>query len=226
MRRAAPPAFFFFFLLAYAGRSQAEIPGAQLVLEVAQPGSPGRYPEAAPPRFVLLEKGGQFFVGGSRDIAAGRLDSAELKAMEARVARIRKLQGLGSQVSFGGGPGRYRLQLLGKRPLEIVATGEPKSAPQSLQPLAALLAELADFDHPSLRFVKVESFLLVAREGALAGGCRRWSFGFAPGDAGTGRVVPAAAAADWPQGVDAASACAGAQRYVVTLRPLLPGERP
>jgi len=208
-----------------AQAARAEIPGAQLVLEVQEPGSPGRYPEAAPPRFVLLERG-QFFVGGSRQIAAGRLGSAELRALEARVERIRKLQGLGSQVGFGSGGARYRLQLLGKRPLEIVATGDPRSAAAALQPLASLLTDLSDFDHPSLRFLKPDSFLLVAREGGLPGGCRRWSFGFAPVEAGAGRVVAAAAAADWPQGVYAASACAGEQRFVVTLRPLLPGERP
>jgi hypothetical protein len=39
-------------------------------------------------------------------------------------------------------------------------------------------------------------------------------------------VVPAWAAADGPQGQDAASTCAGPRRFVVTLRPLLPGERP
>jgi hypothetical protein len=220
MRRAATLA-----LLLLAPLAFAEIPGAQLVLEVAPPGSPGRYPEAAPPRFVLLEKG-QFFVGGSQELAAGRLESSEVKAIESRVAQIRKLQGLGSQVTLGKGATRYRLQLLGKRPLEIVATGDPQQAPQNLRPLAALLDELQGFDHPSLRFVRSDSFLLVAREGALAGGCRRWSFGFAPADAANGRVVGAAAAADWPRGANAASACAGAQRFVVTLRPLLPGERP
>lgn len=204
---------------------RAEITGAQLVLEVQPAGAPGRYPEAAPARFVLLEKG-QFFVGGSREIASGRLDSAQLKALEARLTRIRKLPGLGSRVALGPGATRYRLLLLGKRPLEIVATGEPRSAPQALEPLGSLLSELQDFDHPSLRFVRADSFLLVAREGPLSGGCRRWSFGFPPSEAANGRVVPAAEAADWPQGVYAASACAGQQRFVVTLRPLLPGERP
>ena len=203
----------------------AEVPGALLSLEVTPPPAPGRYPEAAPPRFVLLEKG-QFFVGGQREIAGGKLDGTELKTFEARLARIRKLQGLGSQVSFGAGAGRYRLQVFGKHPLEIVASGDPKSAAPSLQPLASLLSDLEDFDHPSLKFLRPDSFLLVARDGTLPGGCRPWRFGFAPTEAGAGRVVPAAEAADWPQGPRAASACAGQQRYVVTLRPLLPGERP
>ena len=140
--------------LASAGASiaAAEIPGALLVLEVQQVASPGRYPESAPPRFVLLEKG-QFFVGGSRQLAGGRLESSELRALEGRVERLRKLQGLGSQVELGGGPVRYRLQLLGKRPLEIVASGDPKHAPAALQPLASLLSDLEDFDHASLRFL-------------------------------------------------------------------------
>jgi hypothetical protein len=220
MRRAA-----LLCLSLTAGAALAEIPGAQLVLEVVPPGAPGRYPEAAPPRFVLLEKG-QFFVGSSTSLAAGRLESSEVKAIDSQVARIRKLPGLGSRVVLGNGQTRYRLQLLGKRPLEIVATGEPREAPQALRPLASLVEALADYEHPSLRFVRSESFLLVAREGALAGGCRRWGFGFAPAEASNGRVVAATLAADWPQGIHAASACAGNQRFVVTLRPLLPGERP
>jgi hypothetical protein len=208
-----------------AAPADAEIPGAQIVLEVLLPPGPGRYPEAAPPRFVLLEKG-QFFVGGQRQIAGGKLEGPELKAIEARVQRIRRLQGLGSQVAFGSGASRYRLQLLGKHPLSITATGDPKGAAPALQPLASLLQDLADFDHPSLRFLRPDTFLLVARDGALPGGCRPWSFGFPPAEAGNGRVVPAAQAADWPHGVDAAATCVGQQRYVVTLRPLLPGERP
>jgi hypothetical protein len=211
--------------LLFAAAASAEIPGALLALDVQLPPSPGRYPEGAPPRFVLLEKG-QFFVGGQRQIAGGKLDGAEMKALEARLQRIRKLQGLGSQVTLGMGGGRYRLQVFGKHPLEITATGDPKSAAPALQPLASLLQDLEDFDHPSLRFLRPDSFLLVARDGALPGGCRRWSFGFPPTEAGGGRVISAAEAADWPQGVDAAQACLAQQRYVVTLRPLFPGERP
>lgn len=202
-----------------------EITGAQLVLDVAPEGTPGRYPEAAPPRFVLLDKG-VVYAGGSSEIAAGRLDSTEVKAIEARIERIRKLPGLGSSVTLGPGSVRYRLQLLGKRPLEIVASGEPATAPAALQPLASLLADLEAFDHPSLRFVQPESYWLVAREGPLAGGCRAWSFDVPVAEAAAGRTVSAAAAADWPKGALAASACAGGKRYVVTLRPLLPGERP
>src|SRR5262245_10104456 len=107
MRRAA-----LLPLLLTAGIAGAEIPGAQLVLEVVPPGSPGRYPEAAPPRFVLLEKG-QFFVGGGASLASGKLESSEIKAIESRVAQIRKLSGLGSKVTLGKGATRYRLQLLG-----------------------------------------------------------------------------------------------------------------
>jgi hypothetical protein len=211
--------------LLLAAAASAEVPGALLALEVQLPPSPGRYPEGAPPRFVLLEKG-QFFVGGQRQIAGGKLDGAEMKALETRLQRIRKLQGLGSQVTFGTGGPRHRLQVFGKHPLEITATGDPKSAAPALQPLASLLSDLADFDHPSLRFLRPDSFLLVARDGALPGGCRRWSFGFPPSEAGSGRVVSAAEASDWPQGVDAAQACLAQQRFVVTLRPLFPGERP
>jgi hypothetical protein len=222
MRRAKIVAW----LLALAPTaSAAEIPGAQLALYVLPAGSPGRYPEAAPPRFVLLEKG-VFFVGGQSEIESGRLESGEVKDLDARVARIRKLAGLGAQVALGPGPTRYRLQLFGKRTLEIEATGDPARAASSLQPLATLLQDLSDFDHPSLRFVRPDAYLLVAREGALAGGCRSWGFSVPVAEAAAGRVVPAAQAADWPTGVNAASVCAGSKRYVVTLRPLLPGERP
>ena len=40
------------------------------------------------------------------------------------------------------------------------------------------------------------------------------------------RGVPAAAAADWPTGGAVASVCAGEKHYLVSLRPLLPGEKP
>lgn len=205
--------------------SAGEIPNAQIVLEVVEAPAPGRYPESAPPRFVLLDKG-QVFIGGTQELAVGRLDSSEVKEIENKVAKIRKLQGLGSQVTLGSGRTRYRLQLLGKRPLEIVGTGDPQGASASLQPLATLLLDLARFDHASLRLYRAESYQLIAREGALSGGCRPWGFGFSPNEAGSGRAVPAASASGWPHGAIAASACSGSARFVVTLRPLLPGERP
>ncbi len=68
---------------------------------------------------------------------------------------------------------------------------------------------------------------MIAREGKLAGGCRRWTFAepvteslFAP------RTVPAADVENWPTGAAPASVCAGEKTYVVALRPLLPGEKP
>ena len=39
-------------------------------------------------------------------------------------------------------------------------------------------------------------------------------------------AVAAADAIGWPTGALPASVCAGDKRFVVTLRPLLPGERP
>ena len=40
------------------------------------------------------------------------------------------------------------------------------------------------------------------------------------------RLVTPAEAAAWPTGAMPASVCSGDRRYVVTLRPLLPGEQP
>jgi hypothetical protein len=40
------------------------------------------------------------------------------------------------------------------------------------------------------------------------------------------QAVPAADFASWPTGAAPASVCAGDKKYVVTLRPLLPGEKP
>jgi hypothetical protein len=200
-----------------------DIPQAQLILEVTPPGRPGRYPDAAPPRFVLLD-GGRFFVGGSTEIAEGEFDAQEWKEFRKRLERIRKLYASSASFTFGAGAARYRLVLRHKAAVEIVATGDPAS---SREPVAVLIAELAAFDHPSLRFVAPEAYLLVAREGSLPGGCRPWAFPVTPADASAGvRSIPAAAARDWPTGADAASVCAGDKRYIVTLRPLLPGERP
>ena len=210
-------------LLASLGAAGGDIPQAQLTLEVTPPGRPGRYPDAAPPRFVLLD-GGRFFVGGSAEIAEGQLDPQEWKELRKRLDRIRKLYTSSATFTFGTESTRYRLVLRQKATVEIVATGDPTA---SREPIAGLIADLASFDHPSLRFLAPEAYLLTAREGSLPGGCRPWAFPVTPAEASAGvRSVPASAARDWPTGVDAASVCAGDKRYIVTLRPLLPGERP
>ena len=109
----------------------------------------------------------------------------------------------------------------------MTVTGEPADAPPPLKPLAALLDDLASFDHASLRPWKPESYALRAQEGKLPGGCRPWPFeeplagtDFAP------RVVPAAQVLYWPTGAAPASVCQDGKSWIVTLRPLLPGETP
>lgn len=226
MRRALPRRLTSAILLCVGVSAPAgagAIPEALLILEVTPPGSPGRYPEAAPPRFVLFDKG-RFFVGGSSQLAQGQLDSREWKEMRKRLDRVRKARSSSATLSFGPDPTRYRLVLRYKADLEIAASGDPAS---SRDPVASLIADLASFDHPSLRFFAPEAYLLAAREGSLAGGCRAWRFPVTPAEASSSlRSIPASAASGWPTGADAASVCAGDKRYIVTLRPLLPGERP
>jgi hypothetical protein len=113
------------------------------------------------------------------------------------------------------------------RALETILTGDPTDPPASLQPLAALVLDLARFQHPSLHPYAPTSFSMSAKEGTLAGGCRPWLLPeplaesiFAP------RVVPAKGHGDWPTGAIPASVCIEDKHYVVTFRPLLPGERP
>jgi hypothetical protein len=214
-------------LLALAPAARAgDVPGAVVVLDVVGP-SPGGAAGANPPRFVLLEDG-QVFVGGTQKLAAGRLEREEVKELEKRIARVRKLPGLGPQVSFGASTsGRYHLRLGKGQPLDILATGDPASAPSSLRPLASLVQDLAAFEHESLRPYEPAAYALLAQEGTLAGGCRSWGFTVPLSEALAGpRSVSAAAASDWPTGGAPAAVCAGDKRYVVTLRPLLPGERP
>ena len=68
---------------------------------------------------------------------------------------------------------------------------------------------------------------MTVREARLAGGCRAWGFTFPIAQALAGpRAVTAAEASGWPTGAVPASVCADDRRYAVTLRPLLPGERP
>jgi hypothetical protein len=204
-----------------------EIPGAVLVLETA-PGTPGSDPSGAPPRFVLL-KDAQVFVGGSSSLEAGRLEKGEAQALQKRASALRKLPGIGSPISFGGSADRVvRLRLLEDEPLEIIATGDdPGSVPAPLAPLAALIQDLARFHHPSLRPYAPSSYALTSREARLSGGCRAWTFSFPIAETLSGpRAVPAPEAEGWPSGAMPASVCADDKRYVVTLRPLLPDERP
>jgi hypothetical protein len=200
-----------------------EIPGALVVLETYIEVRPGDSPEAAPPRFVLLQDG-QVFVGGSSQVVAGRLTSSETKAIEKRLSTVRRLSGLGSSVNLGPGAARHRLQLRKGRPLEIVATGDPAGAPRALQPLASLIADLGSFDHSDLKPYPPKEYWLTARLGSLPGGCRPWPFP-EPLTEGS-RTVPASDYPTWPTGARPASVCAGGKSFVVTLRPLLPGEKP
>lgn len=203
-----------------------EIPSASIVLE-APPGPTGRDPSSTPPRFVLL-RDGQVFVGGTSRIEAGRLEKSEVQALRKRAEQVRKLPGLASPVALDGdASGTLRLRLLEDDPLDLVATGDPAAAPPSLAPLATLLADLLRFHHPSLRPYAPESYAMAAREARLPGGCRSWGFAFPIAEAlASPRAVSAAEAAGWPTGAVPASVCADDRRYVVTLRPLLPGERP
>jgi len=217
-----------------APAAPGDVPAAVIVLE-APPGTPGSDPTAAPPRFVLL-KDGQVFVGGTSRVETGRLEKGEAQALRRRAEQVRRLRGLSSPVALGGDASRtLRLRLLEDDPLEVLANGDPEVAPAALSPLATLLLDLLRFDHPSLRPYVPASYAMAVREARVAGGCRRWNFAFPVAQAlGSTRVVSATEALGWPTGGIASSVClddAGpstraGRRYVVTLRPLLPGERP
>jgi hypothetical protein len=195
----------------------------------------GRDASSAPPRFVLLEDD-QVFVGGTERLEAGRLEKGEAKELRKRAEQVRKIGGLAGEVAFGGDPAlRMRLRLLDDKPVEIVATGDPAQAPPPLAPLASLLADLLRFDHPSLRPWAPPTYAMVVREGRPVGGCRRWGFAFPIAAVlRTPRVVSSDEVAGWPTGGVAASVCgddagpsaSAGKRYVVALRPLLPGEQP
>jgi hypothetical protein len=224
VRRAAATSILCLAVLSAAGA--AEVPDAAVVLE-ADPGTPGSDPTGAPPRFVLT-KDGQVFVGGTERLEAGRLEKKESSALLKRADAVRKMRGLASPVSLGGDASRTaRLRLLEGKPLDLVVKGDPAQASPALAPLASLLADLLRFDHPSLRPYAPTSFAMVAREGRLVGGCRAWKFTFPIAEAlGAPRTVSADEAEGWPTGARPASVCVDGRRYVVTLRPLLPGERP
>jgi hypothetical protein len=204
-----------------------EVRGAVAVLEAFAQPLPHWVPDAAPPRFALFEDG-QVFVGGSRALLAGKLTSREVKDLEKRFADVRKLPGLTGTTTLGPGEPRHRLRLYkGGRPLDLTVTGDPAQARPEMRALAALLVDLERFTHPSLHPYEPETYALSAREAELRGGCRRWpgpppvtESVFAP------IGVSSKAAEGWPTGATPASVCSGDKHYVVTLRPLLPGEQP
>jgi hypothetical protein len=212
--------------LAASASRAGEIPKAVVVLEGLAAPLPDQVAEAAPPRFALLEDG-QVFVGGTSRLAAGRLTKPEAREIESRAAALLQLPGLGPSVALGAGPQRYRLLLRKGGSQDVTVTGDPAQAPLGLEPLGSLLQDLLRFEHPSLRPWQPAAYAVIAREGKLAGGCRRWTFTepvteslFAP------RTVPASAAETWPTGATPAAVCVEDKTYVVALRPLLPGERP
>jgi len=213
-------------LLLAAAPAAAEIPRAVVILESPIAPLPGQAPEAAPPRFVLLEDG-QVFVGGTHGLATAKLTSAEMKDFDRRLSELRKNPALAGVITIGPGTAVRRLILRKGRPLEAKIEGDLDAATPGLKPLADMVRALETFHHPGLRPYTPTFFALSARDGTLPGGCRKWikfesleDAKFAP------RVVTASEYPTWPTGVAPASVCAGDKRYVVTLRPLLPGETP
>ncbi|MFS8068621.1 MAG: hypothetical protein ACMG6S_19865 [Byssovorax sp.] len=204
----------------------AEIPKAVVILESRSAALPGQVPEAAPPRFVLLEDG-QVYVGGTHDLVTARLAGRDLKDLERRISDVRKLPAIAGVITVGPGTAVRRLYLGKGRALDIRIEGDLHAAPPALRPLADLVLDLERFHHPALRPYAPAQLALHAEEGSLPGGCRPWNRPepiegsvFAP------QVVNAADFAAWPTGAAPASVCAGDRRFVVTLRPLLPGEKP
>ena len=197
-----------------------------VVLESPVAPLPGQVADAAPPRFVLLEDG-QVFVGGTHGLATTKLDGREMKDLDRRLSDLRKHPALAGVVTIGPGTAVRRLILRKGRPLEAKIEGDLAAAAPGLKPLADMVRELETYHHPGLRPYAPAFFALSAREGTLPGGCRKWlkfesldDAVFAP------RVVTAADYPTWPTGAAPAAVCAGDKRYVVTLRPLLPGETP
>lgn len=213
----------FTLLLAAALPSAADLPEAQVLLEVLEPARAGFVPEAAPLRFALLADG-QVLAGGTSELLMGQLGKGELAELEKRLALVRKLS-LPQTATFGPGATRYRLRLQ-KGKTEVLASGDPAGAPAALAPLARLIAELAAFDHASLQPVRPASYVVSAVEQSLPGGCRPWRLDTPLSDLlGGPRVFSADQLGGWPSGAIAASVCDGSRRYALTFRPLAPGER-
>jgi len=195
-----------------------------LWLQVSGPVAPGHVAEAMPPRFALAEDG-TAYVGGTSAIEAVRLEGAEVRDIEKAIDRIRKIPNLQPKVVLGQGQTTYHLIVRRGRPLDLTATGDPGAAPPALRPVAALLSRLADFSPPDLRPFRPVSYALAVKEESLPGGCRSWTFPVPLVQAmQSPQLVPAAAAEAWPTGGNSAQVCSGDKRYLVSLRPMLPGE--
>jgi len=209
-----------------AAAARAEVTGAIVVLEDLSRGRPDQRPAGAPVRFALLDNG-QVFVGSTREIYAGQLTDAETKDLEKRINTVRKLPGIGGTVTLGPGSMRHHLELRKGRALDITVMGDPAAVTSGpMAPLAALVRDLSDFIHPSLKPYAATSYLVSAAEQKLPGGCKWWTLKepvtkhvFSPG------VVAASEVVGWPTGASPASVCGkDGGAYAVTFRPLLPGE--
>jgi hypothetical protein len=201
------------------------IKDGELRLDVITPGAFEQMPEAAPPRFVLLEDG-RFFVGGSSAIASGQLDGNEHKSLRKMVESILKRKDLAANIELGPGETQYRLAFRKGEP--ITATGDPRNAPYgAARDVARLVLTLLEFDHVTLTPIEPEQLLLIVHQGEdLRGGCRPWTLPVTPLDAlPAPRLVNASDVVGWPRGSTPASVCAQGKLYVVGLRPLLPVER-
>ena len=213
-------------LLGSAVPALAGDPELIVSLHVYAARSPTDVPEAAPPR-VLLFDDGQLYLGGTSHVASTRLERDDYKDIEKEASRVRKLSGLGSAVTLGSGTTRYRLVLGKGRPLEILATGDPGRAAPALRPLGELLEHLLGLDPPDLKPYRPAFYALRVRPAQVTGGCRAWTFMLPLADClGSARSVPASALLGWPSGAAAASVCQGDKAFLVSLRPLLPGEKP
>jgi hypothetical protein len=213
-------------LLAVPAARPGEIPTAVVILEVP-PRTPGSDATGAPPRIILL-KDGQVFVGGTGGLAAGRLEKGEAQTLKRSAEAVRKAAGKAARLGFGGDTTRtMRLRLPEDDQAEVAIAGDPAVTAVDLAVAARALEQLLRFDHPSLRPYKPASYALSAREDRLVGGCRAWRLAFPIAEAvALPQVVSAADAQGWPSGAWPASVCVGEKHYVVTLRPLLPGELP
>ncbi len=200
-----------------------EIPGALVIVE-APLQTPGSLSRGAPPRFVLV-KSGELFVGGTSRVETARLERNELAAFRKRIDAARKAVDRLKGADLGAGSAsavRLRLPEAG-----IDLQVDPASATPALQAVAELVNGLLRYDHPRLVPFAPASYLVEATEARSEGGCRRSRPPFPIERAvATPLVVSAAEAAAWPTGGYPASVCVGERRFVVTLRPLLPGEQP